>query len=54
MADNYLEKRYEDYLVKKAEWERKRKLGLIPKKPVQSPTSTFSSESEKKDEKENK
>ncbi len=33
MADNYLEKKYEEYLVKKAEYERKKKLGLIPQKP---------------------
>lgn len=25
MADNYLEKHYEEYLKRKAEWERKRK-----------------------------
>lgn len=29
MADNYLEKHYDDYLRRKAEWERKKKLGLI-------------------------
>lgn len=29
MADNYLEKKYEEYLQKKAEYERKKKLGLI-------------------------
>lgn len=25
MADNYLEKQYEDYLARKAAWEKKRK-----------------------------
>lgn len=32
MADGYLESRYDDYQKKKAEWERKKKLGLIKKK----------------------
>ncbi|MBR4840459.1 MAG: hypothetical protein IK005_08275 [Paludibacteraceae bacterium] len=32
MADNYLERRYEDYLVKKAAWERAKKLGILKKK----------------------
>lgn len=32
MADNYLEKKHEQYLQKKAQWERKRKLGLLKKK----------------------
>ena len=31
MADNYLEKKYEEYLQKKAEYEKKKKLGLISK-----------------------
>jgi len=31
MADNYLEKKYEEYLKKKADYERKKKLGLISK-----------------------
>lgn len=31
MADNYLEKHYDNYLKRKAEWERKKKLGLIRK-----------------------
>ena len=30
MADNYLEKKYEEYLKKKADYERKKKLGIIP------------------------
>jgi len=36
MADNYLEKHYEDYLKRKAEWEKglHRKLG--PEKPSPS------------------
>lgn len=36
MADNYLEKQYEQYLAKKAAWEKQRKLGKkkpVPKKP---------------------
>mgnify|MGYP003289003706 CR=1 FL=1 len=36
MADNYLEKRYEEYLKRKAEYERRKKLGLIKKKPISS------------------
>ena len=32
MADNYLEKKFEEYQRKKAEYERKKKLGLLPKK----------------------
>lgn len=36
MADNYLEKHYDDYLRRKAEWERKKRLGIIrPSKPEQ-------------------
>ena len=38
MADNYLEKQYEQYLAKKAAWEKQRKLGK--KKPTsQKPAS---------------
>lgn len=29
MADNYLEKKFEEYQKKKAEYERKKKLGLL-------------------------
>lgn len=32
MADGYLESRYDAYQKKKAEWERKKKLGLLKKK----------------------
>ncbi len=32
MADNYLENKYEEYLRKKAEYERKKKLGLLSSK----------------------
>ena len=32
MADNYLEKHYDDYERRKAEWERKKRLGLLRKK----------------------
>lgn len=36
MADNYLERRYEDYEAKKQAWERAKKLGKVkPKKPSQ-------------------
>ena len=35
MADNYLEKKHEEYLKKKAEYERKKKLGILfPKTPT--------------------
>lgn len=34
MADNFLEGHYEEYLKRKAEWERKKKLGIIKKKSV--------------------
>lgn len=40
MADNYLEKKYEEYLVKKEDYERKKKLGLLPKKSVSSSHTT--------------
>lgn len=36
MADGYLESRYDEYQKKKAEWERKKKLGLLKKKPNSS------------------
>ncbi len=32
MADNYLEKKFEEYQKKKAEYERLKKLGLLKKK----------------------
>lgn len=32
MADNYLEKQYEDYEARKAAWERERKFGKKHKK----------------------
>lgn len=34
MADNYLEKQYEQYLAKKAAWERAKKLGKKAPKPA--------------------
>ncbi len=34
MADGYLESRYDAYEKKKAEWERKKRLGLLKKKTV--------------------
>ncbi len=36
MADNYLEKQYDDYLARKAAWER-RKRGLAPRRPTRRP-----------------
>ena len=44
MADGYLESRYDAYEKKKAEWERKKRLGLLKKKP----TSDAKTESGKK------
>lgn len=32
MADNYLEKHYEDYLKRKAAWEKNKGRGVIQKK----------------------
>lgn len=32
MADNYLEKQYEQYEARKAAWEKERKLGKRPKR----------------------
>lgn len=41
MADGYLESHYDAYLKKKAEWERKKKLGLLKKKkPASDVTQT--------------
>jgi hypothetical protein len=34
MADNYLEKHYEDYLKRKAAWEKSRKRGIKSKPSV--------------------
>ena len=36
MADGYLESRFDAYEKKKAEWERKKKLGLLKKKKTSS------------------
>ncbi|MCB9018007.1 MAG: hypothetical protein H6544_05335 [Prevotellaceae bacterium] len=47
MADNYLEKHYEQYLVRKAAWEKARKLGLIRKK---TNASSQPSQERKKDD----
>ncbi|MBO7593397.1 MAG: hypothetical protein J6T12_00335 [Salinivirgaceae bacterium] len=39
MADNYLERHYEEYEAKKAAWEKAKKLGKVrPKKTVQPKT----------------
>ena len=32
MADNYLEKQYADYEKRRAEWERRKKLGKVKNK----------------------
>lgn len=32
MADNYLEKRYENYLAKKAAWERSKKMADLKRR----------------------
>ena len=38
MADNYLERHYEEYEAKKAAWEKAKKLGKIrPKRSVVTP-----------------
>lgn len=37
MADNYLEKQYELYQARKAEWEKKKKLGKY--KPTHHPAT---------------
>ena len=34
MADNYLEKHYEDYLKRKAAWEKTRKHSFAPTRPT--------------------
>lgn len=36
MADGYLESRFDAYEKKKAEWKRKKKLGLLKKKKTSS------------------
>ena len=41
MADNYLERHYEEYEAKKAAWEKAKKLGKYrPKKAVKPAAST--------------
>ena len=38
MADNYLERHYEEYEAKKAAWEKAKKLGKYrPKRPASAP-----------------
>jgi hypothetical protein len=39
MADNYLERHYEEYEAKKAAWEKAKKLGKIRPKLTPKPTS---------------
>ena len=39
MADNYLERHYEEYEAKKAAWEKAKKLGKIRPKPAARPAS---------------
>jgi len=46
MADNYLERHYEEYLAKKAAWEKAKKLG----KYKQKKTIASKTEAEKGDE----
>jgi len=36
MADNYLERHYEEYEAKKAAWEKAKKLGKYKRKKVSS------------------
>lgn len=45
MADNYLEKQYEDYAAKKAAWEKAKKLGK--KHPSKSDIKKLEEEKEK-------
>ncbi|MCQ2217440.1 MAG: hypothetical protein MJZ33_03015 [Paludibacteraceae bacterium] len=47
MADNYLERRYEDYQTKKAAWERSQKLRNL-KKRISEINSSNKSDTEKK------
>lgn len=37
MADNYLENHYEDYLKRKAAWEKTKGRGKMPKKSCSPP-----------------
>ena len=39
MADNYLERHYEEYEAKKAAWEKAKKLGKIRPKQTARPAS---------------
>ncbi|MGL5893603.1 MAG: hypothetical protein ACRCZM_03200 [Bacteroidales bacterium] len=53
MADNYLEKQYEDYEARRAAWERERKYGnIIPAvkktQPKEKSEDTSKEKSEKK------
>lgn len=41
MADNYLERQYEDYEKRKAAWEKAKRLGKVqPKKPHTTATTS--------------
>lgn len=44
MADNYLERHYEEYEAKKAAWEKAKKLGKIRPKPTTKPASVTTSQ----------
>lgn len=40
MADNYLEKQYEQYLARKAAWEKQKKTGKKKSSPAKPPSKT--------------
>ncbi|MGL4993310.1 MAG: hypothetical protein ACRC6R_04145 [Bacteroidales bacterium] len=46
MADNYLEKQYQDYEARRAAWEREKKYGL-PKTAVKKPAAKVPTEEKK-------
>ncbi|MDD3404880.1 MAG: hypothetical protein PHH23_01240 [Paludibacteraceae bacterium] len=43
MADNYLERQYADYEVKRAAWEKAKKLRVVKRKSTDSTKSTLNS-----------
>ena len=45
MADDYIERKFEEYQARKAAWERKRRLGLDKKKAAPTPPATETQES---------
>ncbi|MGL5228181.1 MAG: hypothetical protein ACRC77_08335 [Bacteroidales bacterium] len=46
MADNYLEKQYQDYEARRAAWEKAKKQGLV-KPAVKKPTAKSTDEEKK-------